>query len=64
MNGKNSPAMDEFRQSAQHLFVTKIVEFLLSTKFKVPTMEVYDGTKDPFDHLEAYKWFSNGLHMK
>jgi len=47
MNGKNLFTMNEFRQSAQHPFVAKIVEFPLSTKFKVPTIEVYDGRKIP-----------------
>uniref|UniRef100_A0A2N9F359 Uncharacterized protein n=1 Tax=Fagus sylvatica TaxID=28930 RepID=A0A2N9F359_FAGSY len=32
-----------------------IADFPLPSRFKVPLLENFDGTKDPFDYLEAFK---------
>lgn len=43
--------MDGLLQNTNHLFVAKIMGFPLPTKFKVPSILMYDGTKDPLVHL-------------
>uniref|UniRef100_A0A2N9GMX4 Uncharacterized protein n=1 Tax=Fagus sylvatica TaxID=28930 RepID=A0A2N9GMX4_FAGSY len=35
--------------------IPNIADFLLPSRFKVPLLENFDGTKDPFDYLEAFK---------
>ncbi len=41
-------------------FIPRIANFPLPSKFKVPPLENFDGTKDPFDYLEAFKTI---MHM-
>ena len=36
-------------------FIPRIANFPLPTRFKVPKLESFDGTEDPFDYLEAFK---------
>jgi hypothetical protein len=36
-------------------FIPSIADFPLPSRFKVPLLENFDGTKDPFDYLEAFK---------
>ena len=36
-------------------FVADVVNYPLPSKFKMPTVEIFDGTKDPLDHLDTYK---------
>ena len=36
-------------------FTPAIMRVSLPPKFKMPTLEPFDGTKDPLDHLETYK---------
>uniref|UniRef100_A0A2N9G5W9 Reverse transcriptase RNase H-like domain-containing protein n=1 Tax=Fagus sylvatica TaxID=28930 RepID=A0A2N9G5W9_FAGSY len=38
-----------------HPFILRIANFPLPSRFKVPPLENFDGTKDPFDYLEAFK---------
>ncbi len=36
-------------------FTTRVMEFPLPTKFKMPQVESRDNNKDPLDHIETYK---------
>ena len=36
-------------------FTAKVLECPLPLKFKLPQLEVYDSTKDPLDHVGAFK---------
>ena len=36
-------------------FIASILECPLSPKFRLPQLEVYDGTKNPVDHIGAFK---------
>ena len=36
-------------------FKSHVVNYPLPRKFKMPSMETFDGRKDPLDHLETYK---------
>ena len=37
------------------LVIADVVNYALPVKFKIPTVEVFDGSKDPLDHLDIYK---------
>ena len=47
--------LDNLVHRADSPFIPRIVNFPLPTRFKVPQIESFDGTKDPFDYLEAFK---------
>ena len=36
-------------------FTSKIMEQVVPPQFKMPQIELYDGSSDPLDHLEAFK---------
>ena len=36
-------------------FTTSINGHLLPSKFKLPSLDSYDGTRDPFDHIATFK---------
>lgn len=36
-------------------YSTKVMFMPILPKFKVPQMELYDGSQDPVDHLENFK---------
>ena len=37
------------------LFTISVNSFPLPQKFRMPLIEIYDGVKDPLDHLETFK---------
>ena len=47
--------LDNLVHRADSPFIPSIANFLLSSGFKVPLLENFDGTKDPFNYLEAFK---------
>ena len=42
-------------------FTTSVNSFPLSSKFRMPHMDSYNGVKDPLDHLETFK---NLMHLQ
>ena len=48
-------SMDAVVQQTESLFTAKVLHFPLPTKFRMPHIEAFDGTKDPVDHLNTYK---------
>ena len=36
-------------------FTLKIMDKVILPRFKIPQTELYDGSTDPLDHLEAFK---------
>ena len=42
-------------QQTESLFSTGVLHFPLPTKFRMSQIEMFDGTKDPIDHLNTYK---------
>ena len=40
-------------------FTTNVLECPLPSKFRLPQLEFYDGTKDPLDHIGAFKTILN-----
>ena len=47
--------LDNLVHRADSPFIPRITNFLISSRFKVPPLENFDGTKDPFDYMEAFK---------
>ena len=41
--------------NAAPAFTSKIIEQVIPPWFKMPQTELYDGSSDPLDHLEAFK---------
>lgn len=56
---KAPTTIDELIQRTNHPFTPKVMARPLPEKFKPPQMEMFDGGKDPLDHLEAYKTHMN-----
>ena len=55
MKGKTTMNLDGMIGRTDSPFTTSVLEYPLPPKFRLPQLEVYDGTKDPLDHIEAFK---------
>jgi hypothetical protein len=55
LKAKAARNLDNFVHRADSPFIPRIANFSLPSRFKVPPLENFDGTKDPFDYLEAFK---------
>jgi hypothetical protein len=55
LNRKTLTAVGELVQMMNVPFSPRIMGFPLPPKFKMPQLEIFDGTKDPLDHLKTYK---------
>ena len=55
MRGRVSTSLDELVHRTNSPFTVPITSFPLPTKFRMPQVEAYDGSKDPLDHLESFK---------
>lgn len=56
---KAPTTIDELIQRTNHPFTPELMAHPFPNKFKPPQMEMFDGSKDPLDHLEAYKMHMN-----
>ena len=52
MKGQVSTNLDELVHRTDSPFTTPITSFPFPAKFRMPQVEAYDGSRDPFDHLE------------
>jgi len=59
MKGKTTANLDGMHRRTNSPFIAKVLECPLPPKFKLPQLEVYDGTKDPLDHIGAFKSILN-----
>uniref|UniRef100_A0A2N9F5L1 RNase H type-1 domain-containing protein n=1 Tax=Fagus sylvatica TaxID=28930 RepID=A0A2N9F5L1_FAGSY len=55
LRAKAARNLDNLVHRADSPFIPSIADFLLPSRFKIPLLENFDGTKDPFDYLEAFK---------
>ncbi len=55
LKAKVARNLDNLMHRADSAFIPSIANFPLPPRFKVPPLENFDGTKDPFDYLEAFK---------
>ena len=53
---KANPKEDSIHQTDSP-FMASINGHLLPLKFKMPYLDSYDGTRDPFDHIATFKGF-------
>ena len=47
--------VDDLVHKTNYPFITSITSRPLPSKFKMPTLESYDGTRDPCDHITTFK---------
>ena len=55
IRGRVSNNLDELVHWTDSPFTTQVTFFPLLAKFPMSQVEVYDGSKDPLDHLESFK---------
>ena len=59
MKGKTAMNLDGMLKRKNLPFTTSVLECPLPLKFRLPQLEFYDGTKDPLDHIRAFKTILN-----
>ena len=59
MKGKTAINLDGNIKRTDSPFTASILECPLPPKFHLPQLEVYDGIKDPLDHIRAFKTILN-----
>ena len=55
VKGRALNSMDALVQQTESPFTIAVLHFPFPAKFRMPQIEVFDGTKDPVDHLNTYK---------
>ena len=55
LKGRALDSMDTLVQQTESPFTTEMLHFSLPTKFRMPQIEAFDGTKDPVYHINTYK---------
>ena len=55
MKGKSTMNLDGMIKRTNSPFTASVLECPLPPKFFIPQLEVYDDTKDPLDHIGAFK---------
>ena len=55
VKGRAPVSMDALVQQTKPSFTAGVLCFSLPTKFRMPQIEMFEGTKDPVDHLNTYK---------
>ena len=47
--------LDDLVHGTDSPFMKTVTSFPLPSKFRMPTLETFDGSKKPLDHLEFFK---------
>ena len=55
VKGRAPDTMDTLVQQTESPFTAEVLRYPLPSKFRMPQVEAFDGTKDPVDHLNTYK---------
>ena len=55
VKGQALVSMDDLVQQTESPFMAGVLHFPFPTKFRMPQIETFDGTKDLVDHLNTYK---------
>uniref|UniRef100_A0A2N9GU89 RNase H type-1 domain-containing protein n=1 Tax=Fagus sylvatica TaxID=28930 RepID=A0A2N9GU89_FAGSY len=53
--GRATKNIDNLVQGMDSPFTETVISFPLPSKFRMPSLEIFDGSKDPLDHLESFK---------
>ena len=48
-------SLDRLVKATDSPFTTTVLESLVPTKFRLPQLKLFDGLKDPHDHLNTFK---------
>ena len=59
MKGKTVMNLDGLLKRTYSPFTASVLECPLPSKFRLPRLEFYDGTKDLLDHIRAFKTILN-----
>ena len=54
-NMRRANPVDDLVHQTDSPFTTSINSYPLPPKFKMPSLDSYDGTRDPFDHIATFK---------
>ena len=52
---KRANLVDDLIHRCDYPFTASITSHPLPSKFKMPTLDSYDGTRDPYDHIATFK---------
>ena len=52
---KTNRSLDRIVRRTDSLFIMVVLECPMSSKFCLPQLELFDGLKDPLDHLNTFK---------
>ena len=52
---KTDQSLDRMVRAIDSPFTTAVLECPVPSKFRLPQLELFDGLKDPQDHLNAFK---------
>ena len=55
LKGRVSSNLDDLVNRTDSSFTLSVNSFPLPQKFCMPQIKIYDGVKDPLDHLETFK---------
>ena len=55
VRGRAPDTMDTLVQQTESPFTAEVLHFPFPAKFRMPQVELFDGVKDPIDHLNTYK---------
>ena len=55
VRGRAPDTMDTLVQQTESPFTVEVLRYPLPAKFRIPQVEIFDGVKDPVDHLNTYK---------
>jgi len=55
LRGRVSSDLDDLVHRTDSPFTASVTSFPFPSKFRMPQMENYDGSKDLLDHLESFK---------
>ena len=55
MKAQGPETVDYLVRRTDTPFKPNVANYPLPQKFKMPSVETFDGKKDPLDHLETYK---------
>ena len=47
--------MDDLIHKTDSSFIASITNYPLTSKFKMPTLDSYDGTHDPYNYIAMFK---------
>uniref|UniRef100_A0A2N9HJT9 Uncharacterized protein n=1 Tax=Fagus sylvatica TaxID=28930 RepID=A0A2N9HJT9_FAGSY len=53
--GRTAKNLDDLVHTTDSPFTKVVISFPLPSKFRMPSLETFDGSKDPLDHLESFK---------